>query len=350
MTAQRRGLIVGKFWPPHNGHQRAFDLLRASSDHMAIVVCGEPDQVPSAFDRAMWIQSANPDAEVVTVGDLCAWHHPSDCPPECTSAWVGRLGDLGLGGFDVVVASETYGKPFADAIGAELIDSARDSDGLSATAIRDDLSGRWLDLPPVVRAGLHRRVVVLGAESTGTSTLSLDLARELSMPLAPEAGRTVSWRLMAAAGDMGSVRWDESHFWEVGNLQIGLEHQAVFSRIRERPGELGPWLVCDTDTLATVAWWERYLNVGQGGIPQLASVRLGDLYLVTSPHDVEFDDSDPLRDGRHVRSAMHDRFIDLVEQSGRPWVLLTGDREERLAGAIAAMTEFELAHPRWVHS
>ena len=349
MSVQRRGLIVGKFWPPHNGHQRAFDLLRASSDHLTIVVCGDPSQVPAVFDRAMWIQSANPDAEVVTVNDLCAWHHPHDCPPECTALWVDRLGELGLSEFDVVVASETYGKPFADALGAELIDSARGSDGLSATAIRDDLRGRWLDLPPVVRAGLHRRVVVLGAESTGTTTLSLDLERQLSMPVAPEAGRTLSWRLMAAAGDMGNIRWAESHFWEVVNLQIGLEHQAVFSRIDDCPGELGPWLVCDTDTLATVAWWERYLNVVQSGIPKLASIRLGDLYLVTSPHDVEFDHADPLRDGRQVRSAMHDRFIELVEESGRPWVLLSGNPEERLAGAIEAMTTFEQTHPRWVH-
>lgn len=46
---------------------------------------------------------------------------------------------------------------------------------VSGTAVRADLVGRWGLLPVPVRLGLATRVVVVGAESTGTSTLAADL-------------------------------------------------------------------------------------------------------------------------------------------------------------------------------
>ncbi|WP_256842158.1 AAA family ATPase [Ornithinimicrobium cryptoxanthini] len=51
------------------------------------------------------------------------------------------------------------------------------------------MAGHWWALPTPVRAWLTRRVVVLGAESTGTTTLSRDLAAELGCGWVPEFGR-----------------------------------------------------------------------------------------------------------------------------------------------------------------
>lgn len=345
-----RGVIVGKFWPPHLGHQRAFDLLGSLCDAQTIVVCGAQGQIPPVFDRAMWIQAINPRAEVVAVDDLCAWHHPAPCPEQCSEAWAKRLDQLGLLPFDVVVAGEEYGIGFGRALGAEVVDPDRSLDGISSTAIRSDLGERWTDLHPSVRSGLHRRIVVLGAESTGTSTLAEDLSIALGFPRTAEAGRSLSWKLMADAGSMSKVKWSTSHFWQVIEKQMVLEHQAIQSAINRPPGPLGPWLVCDTDTLATVAWWERYLGVESTPVAEFASSRLADLYLVTSPEGVAFDDTDPLRDGREVRLSMHDRMVELVQSSGRPFEVIGGAPDVRVARGVAAIEEFERTHPRWVHS
>ena len=183
--------------------------------------------------------------------------------------------------------------------------------------------------------------MVLGAESTGTTTLVNDLSAALGVPCTPELGRTVSWELYARAGDMASVAWTEQHFWTIVNAQVRTELLALHSAVGSIPGPLGPWLVCDTDTLATVAWWERYLPTTSAPLLGFASARLADLYVVTSPDGVDFDDSDPTRDGRHIRRSMHERLSELVRQSGRPHLTVVGGREARVAQVEAALLGHE---------
>jgi len=207
----------------------------------------------------------------------------------------------------------------------------------------------WHNLHPAVRAGMHRRVVVLGAESTGTTTLAADLALRLRAPLVAEVGRTYSWALYAATNEMADIRWSTQHFWQIVDRQIAAESAAVYSVIDTAPGSLGPWLVCDTDTLATVAWWERYLEDRSEPISDLASARPADLYLLTSPQGVDFDDSDPLRDGYAIRLAMHERLIELLSNSERPFRIVEGTRQERLGLALAAIEQYEASTDRFVH-
>ena len=35
----KRGLIVGKFYPPHRGHKHLIDTARAQVDDLAVIVC-----------------------------------------------------------------------------------------------------------------------------------------------------------------------------------------------------------------------------------------------------------------------------------------------------------------------
>lgn len=350
-TGLRRGLVVGKFWPPHTGHGRVLDAVAAQCDRLFIVVCAAHGQVPSGRERAWWLQSLYPAAEVVLTEDLCAHHHPEACPPTCTPLWARRVEELLIGPVAVVGAGEHYGEAFASALGARLVHvDRRAGGGVSSTAIRNDLGGTWSALSDVVRAGLYRRVVMLGAESTGTTTLAADVARRLGAPVTAEAGRTVSWALCAEAGSMTRVDWSESHFWELVQSQMRFEQEAVWRHLEVVPGAMGPWLVCDTDTLATVAWWERYLTSPATAVHQLACARLADLYVLTSPDGVAMDDSDPLRDGATVRLAMHHRLRELVIQSGRAFIEVTGTPDRRVEQVLIEIERHEQDFPRWVHS
>lgn len=346
------GLAIGKFWPPHAGHHFLINELARRCTRVFVVVCEAVGQVPSGRSRATWLQAVHPPHEVVVVEDFCSWHHPRECEIACSARWAERISDLGVGKIDLVASSESYGSRFAELLGAQhlSVDPERARVPVSSTRIRADLVGTWRHLHRAVRVGLTRRLVVLGAESSGTTTLVGDLAAHLGLPSTGEAGRTVSWELFARAdNEMTDAEWTREVFWGIVNQQIFLEHRALDVAADVLPGELGPWIVGDTDTLATVAWWERYLGSDSGPLRAFASVRHADLYLLTDPDGVEFDDSDPLRDGRAVRLAMHSRFRDLVEESGRPWRLVTGDRAQRVQSALEAMKEHETQFPRWKH-
>ena len=114
-------------------------------------------------------------------------------------------------------------------------------------------------------------------------------------------------------------------------------------------GPLGPWLVCDTDALATVVWWERYLDGPPDPSMRFSDARLADAYVITSPHDVSFL-QDGVRDGEHVRLAMHARFVELAAASGRPYLEVSGTEAERLDLVIEWLAGVEAARPRFATS
>lgn len=356
--SKRRSLVIGKFWPPHMGHHRMIDDASKTFDgveaQVYIVICASSGQVPTGSDRARWMQAIHPRADVIVVEDVCAHHHPKPCEPECTLLWAERIQALGLGPIDLVATNEPYGPGFAAALGAQHIftDERRDVHPISATDVRNSLADNWLHLHPITRAGMYRRVVVLGAESTGTSTLARDLASALEAPLTGEAGRTVSWELFARVGNMETVQWTDSVFWSIVEQQIRLEHDAIWTRISQAAPfveGVGPWLVCDTDTLATVAWWERYLTTPSAALLEFARIRLADLYILTSPEGIDFDDSDPTRDGRFVRASMHQQFRSLLSEIGVLFIEVSGPPELRLEQAVTAIKYHEQHNPRFVH-
>ena len=263
---------------------------------------------------------------------------------------------------DAVFSSEPYGTELARRFDAApvLLDSGRDTFAVSATKVRADPVAHWDEIEPPVRAWLTRRVIVLGAESTGTTTLSRDLAAALRArggPHAltrwvPEYGRELTVAKLATARALTpagrpapsvfELEWDDADFELVGRRQNQGEQHAA------RSG--GPVLVCDTDTLATTVWQERYRGRATDPVRELAAaLPPRALYLLTSHQDVPFDD-DGLRDGEHLRPWMTTRFREVLTDSGAPWLELRGDRPGRLARSLAAVDRlladgWGLAHP-----
>jgi HTH-type transcriptional regulator, transcriptional repressor of NAD biosynthesis genes len=344
----RHGLAIGTFLPPHAGHHALIEHAAERCERLTIVVCDLPGQIPDSHDRATWLQAAHPDAAVVVVPDICVWHGPTRCPPACSAMWAEHLATFTPPRFDLVCTSESYGPLLAVELGATHVpfDPSRRAVPVSAAEIRANLRGHWFELDDVTRAGMYRRVGVIGAESTGTTTLCRDLARHLGAPGTHEAGRIMSWSLASAVGGFEKVEWTEHDFYRILEEQRRLEASAVARAVDRRPGPLGPWLVCDTDALATVVWWERYLATPPAPALAYAEARLADVYLVTSPHDVPFL-QDGVRDGEHVRFEMHRRFVHLAASTGRPWRELTGDPTDRLSQAVDLLAEVESANPRF---
>jgi HTH-type transcriptional regulator, transcriptional repressor of NAD biosynthesis genes len=188
----RHALIVGKFAPPHRGHQYLIDAALAESERVTVLCYAVPDftAMPNQ-QRAQWLRALYPRIEVATPE-----HAPSDdTTDEMQQAFVrGWLAARGVV-VDAVFSSEAYGEAFAKRLGIGIshhrIDLPRQRIPITATAIRSDVYAhrQWLH-PSIYRHFVHR-VVLLGAESTGKSTLTAALARHYDTVHVPEIGRTV---------------------------------------------------------------------------------------------------------------------------------------------------------------
>jgi len=190
--------------------------------------------------------------------------------------------------------------------------------------VRADVAGHWWALGPAARSWLTRRVVVLGAESTGSTTLARDLAKALGTLWVPEFGR--EWSLRRPGGL--SAAWHTCEFDLVAAEQARTEDEAA----RRVPR---PVLVCDTDVLATTVWHERYLGHPSATVQAVVAARVPALYLLTGA-EIPFAD-DGLRDGEHLRHAMHARFREVLDTQPAPWVHVSGSRSQRLATAVDAV-------------
>jgi HTH-type transcriptional regulator, transcriptional repressor of NAD biosynthesis genes len=215
----------------------------------------------------------------------------------------------------------------------------------SAAAVRADLLGRWGDRAAATRASLALRVVFVGAESTGTTTVSRAVASRLGAPWVPEhlrdhcAARLADARAGAAAAGlpapgMEDLVWTTGDFVAIATHQNDLEDAAAAS---------SPVVVCDTDAFAVAIWHERYVGSRSAAVEALGDARDHPLYLLTSLAGVPFE-QDGLRDGEHLRPWMTARFLEALAATGRRWVVLDGSADARVAAALVAIAEARRTH------
>jgi HTH-type transcriptional regulator, transcriptional repressor of NAD biosynthesis genes len=232
---------------------------------------------------------------------------------------------------------EDYANELAARLDAVAVfdDREREIVPMSGTAARADLAGQWMMLPPPTRLGLATRIIVLGAESTGTTTLAQALFehyRERFPSIIPveEYGRTFTYELAAKTGaGMDDLVWTTEHFANIAHQQTRLENAAALAC---------PLVIADTDAFATSIWERRYVGEHSHGTAEAAGPLLPrhDLYLVTDHLGVPFE-QDGWRDGEDIRSEMTAWFVDGLTERGLPWVLLRGSHDERLQYAIEAI-------------
>ncbi|MFD7788413.1 AAA family ATPase [Streptomyces nojiriensis] len=341
MRRHGHGLVLGKFYPPHAGHHHLVRTAQDQCERLTVLVCAASVESVPLADRVAWMREAHPGAEVVgAVDDIPVDLHD----PEIWEAHMAVFRGAVPGRVDAVFTSEEYGSELARRFGAEevLVDRERTLFPVSGTAVRKDPAGSWEFLGPAVRAALTRRVVVLGAESTGTTTLSRALADHYrrrggvwaKTGWVAEYGRRYSEEKLAAAraadpaASWADVSFASQEFPIIARRQDADEEQAA------RLGS--PVLFCDTDSFATAIWHERYLGGRNAEVERIADLTRRDLYLLTDHADVPFED-DGLRDGEHLRPWMTERFRAELERTGRRFLVVRGDRAARLEVAVRAV-------------
>lgn len=166
------------------------------------------------------------------------------------------------------------------------------------------------------------KICIHGAESTGKSTLSEQLAAHFACELVPEYGRSYC--------EVHGTEIDMAALVHIGQVQDALNLEAA---ARADDG----LVIFDTDALTTSVWAQMMFGRLD---PWLAAVEpTADLYLLMDI-DLPF-----VNDGLRVYGQPQDRqrFFDLskdvlVEREVR-WALVSGSGEARLASALAAIGE-----------
>jgi len=166
-----------------------------------------------------------------------------------------------------------------------------------------------------------KRVALVGAESTGKTTLAKLLAEHYATTWVGEYGREYSEAVGHHVGK-GYV-WREEEFAEIARVQQEREDDAALRANRV--------LICDTDVLATEIWQERYLAT-RTRFPY----RRADLYLVADPEGFPFV-ADEIRDSEHLRDWMTRRFVEALREEGLRYERLLGPPNQRFAQATAAI-------------
>ncbi|MFI5837625.1 AAA family ATPase [Micromonospora sp. NPDC051300] len=330
----RHGLVVGKFYPPHAGHHALVEAAAARCAAVTVVVApSRRESIPLEL-RLDWLREVHAGTPWVRFVGRHDDHPVDYADPAVWDLHCAVFADaLGGASVDAVFSSEAYGAELARRFAAVAVDvdPRRAAVPVSGTAVRADPAAHWRWLSPPVRAWLVRRVVVVGAESTGTTTMARALAGHYRTAWVPEYGRELTERKLATLrrsrpdATVFDVTWDRGDFVEVVREQQAAEDAAA--RVS------GPLLFGDTDARATAVWEERYL--GSASDEVRAAARRPALYLLTDHEGVPFAD-DGLRDGGHLRAWMTDRFRAELAGLGVPVVELRGTHEERMAVATAA--------------
>lgn len=337
MSRYRHGLMIGKFYPPRIGHHEAIRAAAVQCEQFTVLAMAAAVETITLADRMAWLREEHHGDRTVRVAGIRC-----DAPLDVTDrrVWAAQVAAMRSGlhaagappTVDAVFSGDDYGDELARWFDAESVRLDRTG---SSTAVRDDLAGHWHELAAPTRAGLTTRVVVVGAESTGTTTVARCLADHYasrgsvwaSTQVVEEYGRQYTESKWSAdpSVDITQLHWTAEDFDIIGPEQTRQEEAA-------RAGS--PVLICDTDAFATSIWKRRYLGSAALSAEPWTRVPPRAVYLLTDHEGVPWHD-DGMREGDlGIRAAMTGWFTEALTAAEHSWVLLTGTLTKRVDLAV----------------
>lgn len=309
----KRALIIGKFYPPHEGHHYVIERALEECDEVYVIVLWSRVESIRGWQRQKWLQEIHPNAIVLSDQD----EYPVDYNDN--QAWENHVGVMkhclnrvpGYNFITHVYGSESYIPRLASYFNAEPVVLNRGLNGISATKIRANPRSHWEDMRGPIRAALIKRIVVLGAESSGTTTLARDLSATYNSPWVPEYGRLFS------EGKV-DLKWTHEDNYHIAEAQRNME-DALAQHSKNG------LLICDTNAWVTQVWDEFLVGPVYHGHRWKHTKPA--LYILTDLCPWE---DDGVRFGEHFRENMQNRFKELLDDQDVPWIEVTGSPLHRL--------------------
>ena len=324
MKKYESAYVLGKFMPFHLGHKYLIDTAAKLSKKVTVLVGSLPTEPIPGELRYNWVKETYKDNKVVDV----KWcnevlpQYPEE-NPEFWNIWVDVAKRYCPSDIDVIFTSELYGDPYAKHLGIKhhLVDLDRKKFSVSGTLSRNDPFGYWDYLPDVVKPYFVKRVVIMGPESTGKSTLSINLAKHYNTEFVEEYGRTVY--------EENGMHVDIDDFIKIsiGRQKIEDEKIKVANKI----------LFCDTEDITTYYFSKEfypndYEKVEDFLLGELNRKKNYDLYILLKP------DCEGVQDGTRSFLSERERHYQIIKnlliERGCEFVEIEGGWKERFDKSI----------------
>ena len=332
------GVFPGKFFPPHRGHLAAILNARTRCKKLYVVVsCNEGHEATLAKsenlkpipinERVRWLSIETKGIDNIIVIGMKEDNIPA--PPNGWTEWTALLNSTIPEKFDVIFGSDIeyatngYTKYFPE-VAYELCDQNREFFPISATEIRQHPFQNWNYILGAARGYFAKKVLIVGTESCGKTTLTTMLARIFHTSWTEEEGRYYSARYMGSNEGVYNV----DDFFAIAYQQRQAEDDAV-----RKANKL---VFFNTEALVTQYYCKLYLGVTDPRIEAFVGPERYDVILFLAP-DVEWV-ADGLRwvsdseERWRLHNELKQMFID--RGFGDKIIEITGSYEERLAKSL----------------
>ena len=288
-------LVLGKMYPPHQGHLYLIDTAIERSENVHVMVCYNksqniPGELRSNTLKEIYKDNKNVFIHLVDDGGLPQYEHECETLDEFYSYWVPFVYKH-IDKLDAVFTSEDYGDDFAKYLGVEhqLVDKERLKYPISGTKIRTNPLNSWDFIPSEIKPFFVKKIAIMGPESVGKSTLTENLANHFNTNYVEEWGRVVYERNgnKVTIDDFIPISIGRQH---IEDIQINHSNKLLF---------------CDTEDIITYTLSKMYHPNEFNKVTEFFSDIIDkpkyDLYILLKP------DCDAIQDG--TRSFLEEREI-----------------------------------------
>lgn len=313
----QKGLIIGKFMPPHKGHEYIIRFAKECCEELTVVVDCLSTQTIEPELRKKWIEELIPGITVIALDEFMP-QDPSETP-DFWPIWINKLKSV-AGQPDVLIASMDYGWELSERLGCEFIqcDIARESVPICATKIRDNPFKYWDFIVESARGFFMTKICLIGPESTGKSEVVKALAKHFNTVFVPEYAKAII--------DSQKGEFHLSNVVPVGLAQIRTEK--ALERMTNK------FMFCDSDVITTMVWSEELFGVIPDELIEIAKKQHYDHTYLCYP-DTQWK-SDTHRDvsqkssGDDFRLKMFHRMEELLNLYNRHYSVIQGYDKERI--------------------
>jgi len=283
ISQQTVGVTVGKFMPLHIGHESMIEFGAAMLDQMIVIVSSDNDAI-DLHDRYSIIKQKYAGRNITVLKHFDEMGAPKVTDEHGTAVddgfwnyWIDKFQLLAPDATHFV-SSDRYGNKAADKLGIKWLafDPDRELFDISATRIRDNIFENWKYIAKEFRPKYITSVVVMGAESSGKSTLVKDLGAAWNSPAVPEYGRIMT-------EIVGDRDWQKKDFYDI------VERQHEMNRLAAMNSETG-LIFIDTEAYTTYLYCLEYLNATSATLRITAFNESFNMYVLVQPNLPWIDD------------------------------------------------------------
>jgi HTH-type transcriptional repressor of NAD biosynthesis genes len=325
-----KAFVFGKFLPFHKGHEAMINFALTNCDFLTVLICCSDKEIISPIKRQKWLEMTFENESKLEVKVFC--YSESELPNtsnsslEVSNVWSVKFQEL-FPDYDLLITSEEYGNYVASFMGIKHIafDVHKQFFPVSATSIRNDIFKNWNFLPNSVKPSYAFKVVILGTESTGKTTLTERLAKYFNCSSVSEAGRDLI------------VNSNSFDFYDL-NL-VALEHA---KRIDNAVLKDSPLVIIDTDVHITKSYanfmFDRTLDIEN----EIYNSNKAHLYLYLN-NDVEYI-QDGTRLGKYERDLLDISHRKILTEHNINIVEIKGDWDSRFINSIEHINKLIATH------